>query len=118
MAPPKLHHATRHDLGTAYLCTGMTHRSALTDLPAAIDFWRDQFGAEAHRSGWTAAQLFGFDSEHCTFRIDRCGVPMIDGKPMQVVKPNRILFERTAPYRNRPVPEWGESVWDFAAKGD
>ncbi|WP_280137135.1 hypothetical protein [Methylobacterium sp. ARG-1] len=33
----------------------------------------DQFGAEAHRFGWTAEQLPGVHPETGTLRVDQCG---------------------------------------------
>lgn len=41
----------------------------------------DQFGAEAHRLGWTAPELFAVHPEHGTIRLDACGVLMIGGEP-------------------------------------
>ncbi|MGH1574953.1 hypothetical protein ACRAWG_35350 [Methylobacterium sp. P31] len=37
----------------------------------------DQHGAEAHRLGWTAPQLFGVHPVHGTVRVDYCGALMI-----------------------------------------
>ncbi len=33
----------------------------------------DQFGAEAHRLGWTAPQLFGVHPEHGFLRVEYAG---------------------------------------------
>lgn len=77
----------------------------------------DQFGAEAHRLGWTAPQLFGVHPEHGTVRLDACGAVMISGEPARGVEADRVLFERTSGYRNGPGQVWGVPVWEFARDG-
>lgn len=77
----------------------------------------DQFGAEAHRLGWTAAELFAVHPEHGTARIDFCGVLMIGAEPARGVEANRIRFERTSGYRDAPGRVWGVPVWEYARTG-
>ena len=77
----------------------------------------DRFGAEAHRLGWTAQELFAVHPEHGTIRVDHCGVLMVGIQPAIGVETTRILFERTAGYRNGPGQVWGIPVWEFAKKG-
>jgi hypothetical protein len=77
----------------------------------------DQHGAEAHRLGWTAPQLFGVHPDHGTLRVDYCGALMVGGTPARGVEANRVLFEQTAAYRDRQGQEWGVPVWEFAARG-
>ncbi|MGH1571295.1 hypothetical protein ACRAWG_12130 [Methylobacterium sp. P31] len=77
----------------------------------------DRFGAESYRLGWTAPQLFGVHPQNGTLRIDSCGALMVGSDPARGVEASRILFERTAVYRNRPGQEWGVPVWEFAARG-
>ncbi|MCJ2053965.1 hypothetical protein [Methylobacterium sp. J-070] len=76
----------------------------------------DQFGAEAHRLGWTAPQLFGVHPQHGTIRVDYCGALMVGASPALGVEANRVLFERTSAYRNGAGQEWGIPIWEFAAK--
>ncbi len=47
---------------------------------SGIDFC-NRLGAEAHRLGWTAADLFAVNPEHGMIRLDACGMPMIAGVP-------------------------------------
>ena len=77
----------------------------------------DRFGAEAYRLGWTAQELFAVHPEHGTIRVDHCGVLMVGSQPAIGVEANRILFERTAGYRDGPGQQWGIPVWEFAKKG-
>lgn len=77
----------------------------------------DQFGAEAHRLGWTAPELFAVHPEHGTARIDACGVLMIGAEPARGVEDGRVRFERTSGYRNGPGRVWGVPVWEFARTG-
>jgi hypothetical protein len=77
----------------------------------------DQFGAEAHRLGWTAPELFGVHPQHGTIRVDYCGVLMVGTEPARGVEANRVLFERTSGYRNGPGQQWGIPVWEFAKRG-
>ncbi|GJE13378.1 hypothetical protein [Methylobacterium longum] len=76
----------------------------------------DQHGAEAHRLGWTAPQLFGVHADHGTLRVDYCGALMVGGTPARSVEAHRILFEQTAAYRDRQGQVWGVPVWEFARK--
>lgn len=110
-------------------------RSALEDLPEhaspcrylsparwaalrgnAIGFC-SQFGAEAHRLGWTAPELFAVHPEHGTLRVDYCGVLMVVSEPARGVEGQRILFERLTGYRNKQGQQWGIPVWEFAKRG-
>ena len=75
-----------------------------------------RFGAEAHGLGWTAEQLFGVHPEHGTLRIDYCGALMTASDKAIGVEANRVLYERTSNYRDRPSQEWGPSIWQFKAK--
>lgn len=77
----------------------------------------DRHGAEAHRLGWTAAELFAVHPEHGTARIDYCGVLMIGAEPPRGVEAERIQFERTSGYRNGPGRVWGVPIWQFARSG-
>ncbi|MGH1573747.1 hypothetical protein ACRAWG_27775 [Methylobacterium sp. P31] len=74
----------------------------------------DQFGAEAHRLGWTAPELIGVHPQHGTIRVDYCGVLMVGAEPARGVEANRVLFERTSGYRNRQGQQWRIPVWEFA----
>ncbi|MCJ2102490.1 hypothetical protein [Methylobacterium sp. E-046] len=76
----------------------------------------DQHGAEAHRLGWTAPQLFSVHPNHGTLRVDYCGALMVGGTPARGVEANRVLFEQTAAYRNRQGQECGVPVWELAAR--
>ncbi|SEH34298.1 hypothetical protein SAMN02799636_01585 [Methylobacterium sp. 275MFSha3.1] len=77
----------------------------------------DQHGAEAHRLGWTAEQLFGVHPEHGSLRVDYCGVLMVVSEPAKGVEAQRILFERLTGYRYKVGQVWGMPVWEFAKKG-
>lgn len=77
----------------------------------------DQFGAEAHRLGWRAPELFAVHPDHGTLRVDYCGVLMVVSEPARAVEAQRILFERLTGYRNKPGQQWGIPIWDFAKKG-
>lgn len=79
----------------------------------AISFC-DQFGAEAHRLGWTARELFAVRSQHGTLRVDYCGALMVGTDPARDVEADRVSFERTSAYRSRPVQERGIPIWEFA----
>ena len=83
---------------------------------AALDFGV-RFGAEAHALGRTSPHLFGVHPEHGTLRVDYCGALMVAGKKVQAVEGNRIVFERTAGYRNTPGKVWGPPIWEFKTKG-
>lgn len=77
----------------------------------------EKFGAEAHRHGWTAAELFAVHPEHGTLRVDYCGVLMVVSEPARGVEAQRILFERLTGYRNKVGQVWGIPVWEFAKRG-
>ena len=77
----------------------------------------DQHGAEAHRLGWTAEQLFGVHPEHGFLRVEYAGALMVNGNPVVAVEPDRIVFDRFSGYRTKPGQTWGPPVWEFAAKG-
>jgi hypothetical protein len=111
----------------------MSASAALADLPPAVASWRDQierlsemranalafldqFGAEAHRLGWTAPQLFGVHPEHGFLRVEYAGALMVNGNPVVAVEPDRIVFERFSGYRNKQGQTWGPPVWEFAAR--
>ncbi|SEI12383.1 hypothetical protein SAMN02799636_05746 [Methylobacterium sp. 275MFSha3.1] len=49
----------------------------------------DQFGAEAYRLGWSAADLFGVHPQTGTLRVDSCGVLMLD---TGAVHADRVAF--------------------------
>ncbi|MGH1572825.1 hypothetical protein ACRAWG_21800 [Methylobacterium sp. P31] len=76
-----------------------------------------EFGAEAHRLGWSAAELFAVHPVHGTVRVDYCGALMIAAAPVLGIEATRVLFERTSAYRNGPGQEWGVPVWEFAVRG-
>jgi hypothetical protein len=82
-------------------CRYLTPAQWATMRESAIDFC-DRFGAEAHRLGWTDRQLFGVHPEHGTLRVDYCGALMVAGKKVHGVEANRVVFERTAGYRDTP----------------
>lgn len=74
----------------------------------------DRLGAEAHRLGWTAPELFAVHPEHGTLRIDYCGVLMIaDNRPL-TVEATRIVTARGSAYRDKPGQVWGVPVWEYA----
>lgn len=77
----------------------------------------EKFGAEAHRHGWTAPELFAVHPEHGTLRVDYCGVLMVVSEPARGVEAQRIFFERLTGYRNKQGQQWGIPVWEFAKKG-
>jgi hypothetical protein len=77
----------------------------------------ERFGAEAHRHGWTAPELFAVHPEHGTLRVDYCGVLMVVSEPARGVEAQRILFERLTGYRNKVGQQWGLPVWEFAKRG-
>ena len=82
---------------------------------AAIDFC-DRLGAEAHRLGWTAEELFAVHPDHGTLRVDYCGAMMVSGSKAVAVEPTRIVFDRGSGYRNKQGQVWGIPVWEFAAR--
>ncbi len=78
----------------------------------------DQHGAEAHRLGWTASQLFGVHPEHGFLRVEYAGALMVNDNPAVAVEPDRIVFDRFSGYRTKPGQARGVPVWEFAAKGN
>ncbi len=76
----------------------------------------DEHGAEAHRLGWTASQLFGVHPEHGFLRVEYAGALMVNDSPVIGVEPDRIVFDRFSGYRTKPGQAWGPPVWEFAAK--
>ncbi|MGU3467617.1 hypothetical protein ACLBXO_22475 [Methylobacterium sp. C33D] len=77
----------------------------------------DEHGAEAHRLGWTAPQLFGVHPEHGFLRVEYAGALMVNDSPVAGVEADRIVFDRFSGYRTKPGQTWGPPVWEFAAKG-
>ena len=88
-----------------------------TALRANGSAFCEQFGAEAHRLGWRAPELFAVHPEHGTLCVDYCGVLMVLSEPARDVEAQRILFERLTGYRNKVGQQWGIPVWEFAKKG-
>lgn len=82
----------------------------------AISFC-DRFGAEAHRLGWTPAELFAVHPGHGTLRMDHCGVFMVVSESAMAVEAQRIVFERLTGYRSTVGQQLCISVWKFARKG-
>jgi hypothetical protein len=82
--------------------------------PRGSDLFCDRFGAEAHRLGWTAPELFAVHPDHGTLRIDYCGVLMLAGLDPVAVEATRIVTARGSAYRNKPGQVWGVPVWKFA----
>jgi hypothetical protein len=76
----------------------------------------DQFGAEAHRLGWTAEQLFGVHPELGTLLVEHAGALMIHDRPAIAVEAERIVFDGFSFYRTKPGQTWGVPVWEFAAR--
>ncbi|WP_342167046.1 hypothetical protein [Methylobacterium sp. SD21] len=66
---------------------------------SGIDFC-DRLGTEAHRLGWTAAELFTVHPEHGTTRVDACGVLIIGPEPARGVEASLVRFERPSGHRN------------------
>jgi hypothetical protein len=77
----------------------------------------DQHGAEAHRLGWTAEQLFGVHPEHGSLRVEYAGALMVNDSPVIGVEQDRIVFDRFSGYRTKPGQIWGPPVWEYAVKG-
>ncbi|WP_267360079.1 hypothetical protein [Methylobacterium sp. GC_Met_3] len=76
----------------------------------------DQFGAEAHRLGWTAYELFGVHPQHGTLRVDSCGALMLSTSAAQAVHADRVSFAQTSGYRFLKGQAPGIPVWEFAAR--
>ena len=77
----------------------------------------DQYGAEAHRLGWTAEQLFGVHPEPGFLRVEYADALMVNDSPATSVEPDRIVFERFSGYRTKPGQTWSPPDWEYAAKG-
>ena len=77
----------------------------------------DRFGAEAHRLGWTAPELFAVHPEHGTLRLEMCGVLMVSGRKVDSVAADCISFGNQTGYRGMPGQVFGPPIWEFAAKG-
>jgi hypothetical protein len=76
----------------------------------------DEHGADAHRLGWTAEQLFGVHPEHGFLRVEYAGALMVNGNPVVGVESDRIVFDRFSGYRNKQGQTWGPPVWEYAAR--
>ena len=75
-----------------------------------------QHGAEAHRLGWTAPELFGVHPTSGTLRVDSCGVLMLSSGAVQAVHADRVAFAQTSGYRFLKGQIPGVPVWEFAAR--
>jgi hypothetical protein len=76
----------------------------------------DAHGAEAHRLGWTAPELFGVHPTSGTLRVDACGVPMLGPSPAEKVTTDRIAFGQMAGCRYLKGQTPGVPVWKIAAQ--
>jgi hypothetical protein len=76
----------------------------------------DQHGAEAHRLGWTAPELFGVHPTSGTLRVDSCGAPMLATVAAQAVHVDRVAFTQTSGYRPLKGQAPGLPIWEFAAR--
>ena len=83
------------------------------NAPAFID----RHGAETHRLGWTAPQLFGVHPEHGFLRVEYAGALMVKDSKVVGVEQDQIVFDRFSGYRTKSGQTWGPPVWEFAAKG-
>lgn len=90
-------------------CRYLTPTQWATMRESAIDFC-DRLGAEALALGWTAPQLFGVHPQHGTLRVDYCGALMVAGKKVHSIDANRVVFERTAGYRDTLGKQWGPPI--------
>jgi hypothetical protein len=81
----------------------------------ALDFV-DRFGAEAHRLGWTASQLFGVHPKHGTRWAEWCGALMAHDERASGVEFARVVFEWRSGYRGKQGQRDGIPVWEFAKK--
>jgi len=77
----------------------------------------DQHGADAHRLGWTAPELFGVPPTSGALRVDSCGVLMLGPSAAQAVHADRTAFAQTSGYRPLKGQTLGIPVWEFAARG-
>ncbi|WP_267355491.1 MULTISPECIES: hypothetical protein [unclassified Methylobacterium] len=75
----------------------------------------DRFGAEAHRLGWTAPELFGVHPQNGTLRVDSCGALMLSTGAAQAVHADRVSFAQTSGYRFLKGQTPGIPVWEFAS---
>ncbi|XYD12681.1 hypothetical protein R1A27_34945 (plasmid) [Methylobacterium sp. NMS12] len=62
----------------------------------------DQHGAEAHRLGWTAPQLFDVHPEHGFLRVEYAGALMVNDSKVVGVEQDRIVFDQFSGYRTKP----------------
>ncbi|MGU3668202.1 hypothetical protein ACLBX9_28790 [Methylobacterium sp. A49B] len=76
----------------------------------------DQHGAEAHRLGLTAPELFGVHPMTGTLRVDSCGVLMLGPGAAETISADRIGFGQMAGYRFTKGQTPGIPVWEFAAR--
>ncbi|WP_267426000.1 hypothetical protein [Methylobacterium sp. GC_Met_2] len=76
----------------------------------------DQHGAEAHRLGWTASELFGVHPTSGTLRVDSCGALMLGTVAAQAVHADRVAFAQTSGYRPLKDQTPGLPVWEFAVR--
>lgn len=97
-------------------CPSLAQASWAAIRENCLDFI-DRHGAEAHRLGWTAAQLFGVHPKHGTLRAEWCGALMVHNERALGVEFARVVFERTSGYRGRQGQREGVPVWDFAKRG-
>ena len=67
----------------------------------------DRHGAEVHRLGWTAPQLFGAHPEHGFLRVEYAGARMVNGTPVVGVEADRIVFGRFSGCRTTLGQTWG-----------
>ncbi|MCB4802628.1 hypothetical protein QO001_002180 [Methylobacterium brachiatum] len=77
----------------------------------------DEHGAKAHRTGWTAEQLFGVHPEHGFLRAEYAGALMVNDSWVIGIEPARIVFDRFPGYRTKPGQTFGPPVWQFTARG-
>lgn len=96
-------------------CPSLTPDRWATMRESALNFI-DRFGAEAHRLGWRAPELFGVHPEHGTLRLEMCGVLMVSGRKADGVEASCIRFGNQTGYRNKVGRVWGPPIWEFAAK--
>lgn len=73
-------------------------------------------GAEAHRLGWTAHELFGVHPQSGTRRVDSGGVLMLGTGAAQSVRADRVSFAQTSGYRFLKGQTLGIPIWEFASK--
>ena len=62
----------------------------------------DEHGAEAHRLGWTAPQLFGVHPEHRFLRVEYAGTLMVNDSKVVGVEQDRFVFDRFSGCRTKP----------------